>query len=130
MHFKITARTILQLGAELISSDAIAFYELIKNAFDAGSKTVEVRIVNRLNTKFINTQIEKIESSVDNKLFSKQLEDFQQEIIAEADSESYLLEAFKDRIRLCVEPAQLIGALKKANYIMIQDWEWECRSLI
>lgn len=28
----------LELGAELISSDIIAFYELIKNGFDAGSK--------------------------------------------------------------------------------------------
>ncbi len=34
MPFKVTARTILQLGGELISSDGIAFYELIKNAFD------------------------------------------------------------------------------------------------
>ena len=36
--FTVTARTVLELGAELISSDVIAFYELIKNGFDAGSK--------------------------------------------------------------------------------------------
>jgi signal transduction histidine kinase len=36
--FRITARTVLELGAELISSDIIAFYELIKNGFDAGSR--------------------------------------------------------------------------------------------
>lgn len=42
--FKITARTVLELGAELISSDIIAFYELIKNGFDAGSSTgVEIK---------------------------------------------------------------------------------------
>lgn len=35
--FKVCARTVLELGAELISSDVIAFYELIKNAFDAAS---------------------------------------------------------------------------------------------
>ncbi len=35
--FKITARTVLELGSELISSDIIAFYELIKNGFDAGT---------------------------------------------------------------------------------------------
>jgi len=35
--FKITARTVLELGSELISSDIIAFYELVKNAFDAGT---------------------------------------------------------------------------------------------
>ena len=33
--FKVTARTVLELGSELISSDVIAFYELIKNGFDA-----------------------------------------------------------------------------------------------
>jgi signal transduction histidine kinase len=37
--FKVTARTVLELGSELISSDIIAFYELIKNGFDA--KTTE-----------------------------------------------------------------------------------------
>ena len=42
--FRITARTVLELGAELISSDIIAFYELIKNGFDAGTtRGVEVR---------------------------------------------------------------------------------------
>ena len=42
--FKICARTVLELGAELISSDVIAFYELIKNAFDADSPSgAEIR---------------------------------------------------------------------------------------
>ncbi len=42
--FKISARTVLELGSELISSDVIAFYELIKNGFDAGSRSgVDVR---------------------------------------------------------------------------------------
>jgi signal transduction histidine kinase len=45
MPFRVTARTILQLGAELISSDAVAFYELIKNSFDARSKRVEIDVV-------------------------------------------------------------------------------------
>ena len=42
--FKICARTVLELGSELISSDVIAFYELIKNAFDAKSPSgAEIR---------------------------------------------------------------------------------------
>ncbi len=42
--FKVTARTVLELGSELISSDVIAFYELIKNGFDARTENgVEVR---------------------------------------------------------------------------------------
>lgn len=42
--FTITARTVLELGSELISSDIIAFYELIKNGFDAKTTDgVEIR---------------------------------------------------------------------------------------
>ena len=42
--FKIKARTVLELGSELISSDIIAFFELIKKGFDAGTKNgVEIR---------------------------------------------------------------------------------------
>ncbi|WP_083231902.1 ATP-binding protein [Marinobacter adhaerens] len=42
--FRISARTVLELGSELISSDIIAFYELIKNGFDARTKSgVDVR---------------------------------------------------------------------------------------
>lgn len=44
MAFQITARTLLELGAELISSDAIALYELVKNAVDAGSPTVRIYV--------------------------------------------------------------------------------------
>jgi len=42
--FKVNARTVLELGSELISSDIIAFYELIKNAFDAKSELVPMSI--------------------------------------------------------------------------------------
>lgn len=51
--FRVTARTVLELGSELISSDIIAFYELIKNAFDARSKTgadIYFRVVLRRNS--------------------------------------------------------------------------------
>ena len=52
MVFRVNARTVLELGSELISSDIIAFYELIKNAFDAGSRTgaeVKFTVVMRRN---------------------------------------------------------------------------------
>lgn len=46
--FEVNARTVLELGSELISSDHIAFYELIKNGIDAGTKNgveIHFRIV-------------------------------------------------------------------------------------
>ena len=45
MSFRVAARTLLHLGAELISSDGVAFYELIKNGLDAGSRTVRIDVV-------------------------------------------------------------------------------------
>ncbi|MGE8130057.1 sensor histidine kinase [Methylobacterium sp. NPDC080182] len=42
MSFRINARTLLHLGSELISSDGIALYELIKNAYDAKSPIVRI----------------------------------------------------------------------------------------
>jgi signal transduction histidine kinase len=48
MPFRVNARTILHLGSELISSDAVAFYELIKNAFDARSKRVDINVLIRM----------------------------------------------------------------------------------
>ena len=44
MNFTFDARTLIELGKELISTDEIALYELIKNAVDAGSPTVEILI--------------------------------------------------------------------------------------
>ncbi|KUY48841.1 MULTISPECIES: sensor histidine kinase [unclassified Burkholderia] len=42
--FRIAARAMRQLGAELITSDEMALYELIKNSFDAGSARATVSI--------------------------------------------------------------------------------------
>jgi len=42
MAFKFAARTVLELGKELISSDEVAIYELIKNAVDAKSPKIEI----------------------------------------------------------------------------------------
>ena len=44
MNFSFEARTLLELGKELISTDEVALYELIKNAVDAGSPKVEIDI--------------------------------------------------------------------------------------
>lgn len=41
MGFKFAARTLLELGQELISSDEVAIYELVKNSIDAKSEAVQ-----------------------------------------------------------------------------------------
>ncbi|EQM88111.1 hypothetical protein L681_00980 [Stenotrophomonas maltophilia MF89] len=44
MVFKVKARVLLELGAELISSDGIALYELVKNAVDAKSRKIHLDV--------------------------------------------------------------------------------------
>lgn len=51
MSFTFEARTLLELGKELISSDEVALYELIKNAVDARSPRVEILV----NVQLIHT---------------------------------------------------------------------------
>ena len=64
--FKVSARTVLELGAELISSDIIAFYELAKNAFDAGSRSgaeIRFQVVLRRNSYLrLRAQIDEVAS--------------------------------------------------------------------
>lgn len=48
MSFSFEARVLLELGKELISTDDVALYELIKNAVDAGSPKVEIEVRSRL----------------------------------------------------------------------------------
>lgn len=58
MAFKVSARMVLELGAELISSDAVALYELVKNSVDAGSPTVEVHAQVVLRKTFYDEALE------------------------------------------------------------------------
>ena len=50
MTFTFEARTLLELGRELISTDEVALYELIKNAVDAKSPRVEIAVQLRLKS--------------------------------------------------------------------------------
>ena len=58
--FKVAARAILELGAELISSDGIALYELLKNAVDAGSEHVRIEVFVSLKHSAYITLMERI----------------------------------------------------------------------
>ena len=61
MAFKVAARMILELGAELISSDSVALYELVKNSVDAGSQWVSITIQVVLKRSYFLEAIEAIE---------------------------------------------------------------------
>src|SRR4051794_27837036 len=67
MRFRFAARVVAQLGAELISSDDIAVYELVKNAFDAGSPTVTLTVEYLATVSAIHEIQEQIRKSLEGK---------------------------------------------------------------
>ncbi|WP_370307283.1 ATP-binding protein [Sinimarinibacterium flocculans] len=124
MVFKVKARVLLELGAELISSDGIALYELIKNAIDANSESVDVRVQIALTPSGYRL--------LDQELSAK-------------DAESPTAEYVDKNISRCFEPStsetlkdefrrQLIGKkpsvarenlkrfFRQHTYIEIEDW--------
>ena len=105
-RFRVSARTILQLGGELISSDGIAFYELIKNAVDAGSKKVHVEVQMQLALDVVQklrglaeesgplgkSDLKKLKADVDSAIYSDAPDaDALHEAVAEAGSLDALL---------------------------------------
>lgn len=126
--FKVTARTVLQLGAELISSDGIAFYELIKNGIDAGTKSgveIQFRIVlGRRDYQETKSQLHHvIQGKKDNDLRS--LEKIKEELSRKLNAES---DRLWDKANVLLENADtfeaLLGALEEVdslNSITISD---------
>ena len=125
MSFKIAARTILQLGAELISSDAVAFYELIKNAFDAGSPRVDIDVVVRIKHDAHIAHRELILSER-NKSYRRTeeksiIEECKRSILEDIDPSAPDTSELKVEVSEASSWSELIDALDEANYIRIDD---------
>lgn len=130
--FKISARTVLELGAELISSDVIAFYELIKNSIDAGSKTgadIRFHIALRRNDYL------KIRSLALQKASSEAIESSGASLLLEAHRELQrrldgsadptLIAKFRSLVEEHDDPHAFVEALDEAyrtfNFIKVED---------
>ena len=119
MSFRVTARTILQLGAELISSDSVAFYELIKNAFDAGSRRVFIDVCVRMNHgAYLSHNIALRNGMADS---PAGLETLRQRILADIDTSAPGVDLLKRRIKRAQTPSTLSRWLEEANYVQVRD---------
>jgi len=123
MPFKVTARTILQLGGELISSDGIAFYELIKNAFDAKAKKVFVDVAVRLPIQVWIAAVKQLEQWEDtlnprevSKVFPTFKESIINSVIPSRISNSWIAD-FDEATTL----KQAFAILWDANYVQFRD---------
>lgn len=119
MPFRMTARTILQLGAELISSDGIAFYELIKNSFDAGSRRVFIDVRVRIDHDVCRAHLDALQNSDD--FSAVELENRKRQILADLDWMAPDVERLSTRIQEAKSVGILTRWLEEANYIRIRD---------
>lgn len=126
MPFRITARTLLQLGAELISTDAIAFYELIKNAFDAQSRRVEIEIVVRLSYADIESAhsallaIDRIPAGQGAR-HQEALEGVKRTLIEKSTPSVREAEDFRKQLEDATSTEEVREVLREANFILISD---------
>ncbi len=127
--FKVSARTLLHLGAELISSDAVAFYELVKNAFDAKSKGALIEVVSRIDFDDLESLRDLIHEER-TKLYARKKQPSQDELDAlldglranlELNAEDLELEELTDAIENARTLEELEHQLDEANYIIITD---------
>lgn len=123
--FRVSARTVLQLGAELISSDTIAFNELIKNSFDAGSKNVIVRIVERIPFVLageLRTKLESVQHlSVLNKDARSAMNEVQERIEESANGNAPGISEYLQRVAVANSSHVLLSLLDEAATIEFAD---------
>ena len=125
MSFRITARTLLQLGAELISSDAVAFFELVKNAFDAGSSRADIDVIVRLDNDVYDTQHQIISSwkanPTEREASDLAMADCKEALIAGLDHSAPDATSLASRIRAASSWDELLEVVDDANYILFED---------
>ena len=95
--FRIAARALRQLGAELITSDDVALNELIKNAFDAKSPRVEVAITAPVDAAAFDLVIEQLTSGkcTIKDAFTRIKKSFSEEI--DLESRSKIMDEFQNK---------------------------------
>ncbi|PZQ86811.1 MAG: hypothetical protein DI534_16135 [Leifsonia xyli] len=122
MAFTISARTLLELGKELISSDDVALYELIKNAVDAGSAKIEIRAQVTLPQSAYKSALDRLNLGHEPDDIFRSLA---QATLPEASSVG--ASAFLNALRPAIgDKDKFRAALQKAyveyNWISVRDW--------
>ncbi len=130
MSFVVTARTILHLGSDLISSDAVAIYELIKNSIDARSPTgVDVQFDIVIREADFAAAISAVEEYLDEEVRANRatLEELKENFLAHvvAEANPRMKTAFINAIELA-SSAELLyeraeEAYRQCNRIVVSD---------
>lgn len=120
MAFKFAARTLLELGKELISTDEVALYELIKNSVDAYSPAVAIFF----NVCLLRTHYEgALESLRKGKSVTSVRDTLREKLLTDAAAESR--KDFLDALEAVSDKASFKLALETAyttcNWIEVRD---------
>jgi len=126
--FNVAARAVLHLGSELITSDEIAIFELIKNAFDAGSERVDVQFIAPVSLIAIQRVIQHLDT---HKAKSEEVTDeLKSHILHElrsgrrAELAGPVIEYFNEmlfKLSNCRSISGVVSTLDALNYIEISD---------
>jgi signal transduction histidine kinase len=125
MPFKVHARTIFHLGADLISSDSIALYELVKNAFDAGSPDVEIKWVVRIpSVQYFDLRRRLMDAT--QQTFKKSdleatIRAWKRELTEALDKSAPEVPELSSAFGVAETLDQVLSALDEANYIDVID---------
>ena len=122
MSFRVSARTIIQLGAELISSDAVALLELIKNAFDAGSQRVTIEVVVRIPFSVVQELKERVPPRGAVSILSRgDVAALKAKMVAAIDPTAPYSRALVRSVEKVDDPIDLRELLDESNYLTVRD---------
>ena len=130
MSFRVAARTILHLGSELISSDGVAFYELIKNSLDANSPEVRIDVVQRIGFNSYDTMLRWLgerRSSAGQSSYSSSekapgsWKEIQKIALDAIDTEAPHTEELIQQISQAKTKKEFTRLIREANYIEVDD---------
>ncbi|MCK1440756.1 sensor histidine kinase [Bradyrhizobium sp. 15] len=125
MNFRVTARTILHLGSELISSDGVAFYELIKNSLDARSPEIRVDIVVRLPFDTYDLILREMGERRDPPDHAgarpRSWRDLRQLALEHIDDGAIEADHLRDELEAATTREQFVAAVRAANRIDVDD---------
>lgn len=125
--FQVAARALIHLGSELITSDPIAIYELIKNAIDAKSPNVKVLFSIPFPQEHILELSEKwsslsLKSELWKKIIKEDLEHLKTMQRDEVDEHIIQrIDKYFKRIKLSNTPSKAAEYLLKINNIEVRD---------
>lgn len=129
MSFRVNARTVLHLGSELISSDGIAIYELIKNALDANSSEVRIDIVCRIDFAVTDLILRKLgerrnrsQWTMDEPTRPKaDWRTLRNNALASIDSDAPQAAKLAEKIQSSTSKRSFVACIREANYMTIED---------